>query len=202
MIQAGGFTGGIWRKQSGSFPGELSWDQDESSQAVVFLLRYYPIASPGMQAIIKSHAADWYNHWSAGRSAGFGIVQSLVVSWFGSSNALVLHAQGLIEMARVLGDQNALDFGLSEVDWVMGKNPFGSSFAWGLGRYSHIVPFLRPSENSIGAVLPGAMVDGNGGLTTAAMNDPSISWQVEEATIDGSSALAHVLATLNRLATR
>jgi hypothetical protein len=199
LIQQGTFRNGLWVKQSGTFPGQLGWEQDEGAQPVVFLLRFHALADDATRQRIASLSRLWRDHWMAKRGSAYGITDSMIVPWFGGNGQLTMLAQGLLMMGVVLGDEAAAEYGLRNFEWTVGTNPFGTSFVWGLGRESSVLPFLRPEASSMGAVMPGFVTANDGSLSIAPYSDPARSWMISEATIDSSSTLNHVLGLLNAL---
>lgn len=196
----GNFKGGIWSKESGSFPGQRGWVGDEGSNTIISLLRYYPVASPSIQGRIRTVSKSFLDYWQAQRDPAYGMADSLIVSWFGGNGALIMSAQAMLLMGQVLGDANATAYGSAEYDWVVGNNPFGASFIPGFGRKLGAKPFARSESDSVGAVLPG-MVEKDGTLSLVAPN-PSQTWAIGEATIDSTSSLAHTLVLLQNLVGR
>jgi hypothetical protein len=191
-ILEGTFRNGLWVKSDGSWPGQLGWDQDEGSQTLLALLRYYPIASAGVQARIRTLCDLWRAHWNI--EPAYSVQPALINNYFGGNGHLLLMARAMLLMGETLSDGTITASGAREYDWLVGSNPFCRSFVQGLGGEMGAVPFNQPPELMLGAVLPGVL-DMDGNLTVKAKDHP---WAVGEATIDTSSALPHVLMLLDR----
>jgi hypothetical protein len=191
-ILEGTFRNGLWVKSDGSWPGQLEWDQDEGSQTLLALLRYYPIASASVQARIKTLCGLWRAHWEI--EPAYGVQPTLINNYFGCNGHLLLMARAMLLMGQTLSDATITASGAREFDWLVGSNPFCRSFVQGLGGEMGAVPFNQPPQLMLGAVLPGVL-DMNGNLTAKSKEH---AWAIGEATLDTSSALPHVLLLLDR----
>ncbi len=197
LVLAGTITPwGMWNKISGRFPGQHDFYEVEDSQAVVPLLRYYPMAPADVRAHITIQAHAWLHFLQAQQDPTWGINQAHLHASFGGNGALTLDTAGLLLMYQTLGTQVARDYAQNNMDWVWGRNPFGMSFVPGLGREIGVPPFLRPLANSYGAVLPGIKTTIDGGRLQISTDFAKDAWEVGEATIDASSTLLWVLAML------
>jgi hypothetical protein len=191
-VLEGTFRNGLWIKSDGSWPGQLEWDQDEGSQTLVALLRYYPIASAEIQARIKILSGLWRTHWEL--EPAFGVQPALITSYFGCNGHLLLMSRAMLLMGQTLSDATITASGSREFDWLVGSNPFCRCFVQGFGSEMGAVPFNQPADLMLGAVLPGVLdVDGN--LTVMSKGQ---TWAIGEATLDTSSVLPHVLLLLDR----
>jgi glycosyl hydrolase family 9/cellulase-like Ig domain-containing protein len=195
-ILEGTFRNGLWVKSDGGWPGQLEWDQDEGSQTVMALLRYYPIASVGIQARIKILFHLWRTHWDI--EPAYGVQPVLINNYYGCNGHFLLMARAMLLMGETLSDGTITASGAREYDWLVGSNPFCRSFVEGLGGEMGGVAFNQPPNLMLGAVLP-AVLDVDGNLTVESKGHP---WAVGEATLDTSSVLPHVLLLLDRAYTR
>ena len=85
---------------------------------------------------------------------------------WGSNSGLLNRAMMLIQGYRLSGDRRQLDAAQSALDFVMGRNPLGTSMVTGFGARSPLHPHHRPSEaDGVAAPVPGFVVGGpNAGL--------------------------------------
>ena len=90
-----------------------------------------------------------------GRALGAG-------SYYWGSNGLVARTVVNLQAAyRISGDAKYLDAATQQVDYLLGRNPFGRSFVTGLGYAPPVFPHHRPSTaDSVDEPWPGLLVGG------------------------------------------
>ncbi|MFZ5551258.1 MAG: glycoside hydrolase family 9 protein [Pseudomonadota bacterium] len=134
---------------------------------------------------------------------------------WGSTSGLLNQAMMLIQAYRFSGQRAYLDAAQSALDFVLGRNPLGTSMVTGFGARSPQHPHHRPSEaDGIAAPVPGFIVGGpNGGLndtkdctvpypSTApakAWLDHVCSYASNEVAINWNAPLVYVSAALQAL---
>jgi endoglucanase len=89
-----------------------------------------------------------------------GMAKAADFNW-GSNSGLLNQAMMLIQGYRLSGDRRQLDAAQSALDFVMGRNPLGTSMVTGFGTRSPQHPHHRPSEaDGIAEPVPGFLVGG------------------------------------------
>jgi endoglucanase len=143
-----------------------------------------------------------------------GMLQAADFNW-GSNSGLLNQAVMLIQGYRLSGDRRQLDAAQSALDYVMGRNPLGTSMVTGFGARSPQHPHHRPSEaDGVAAPVPGFLVGGaNAGLQDAkdctvpypsavpakAWLDHMCSYASNEVAINWNAPLVYVSAALQVL---
>jgi endoglucanase len=80
---------------------------------------------------------------------------------WGSNSVLLNQAMVLVHAYQVSHRRDYLDAAQSALDYVMGRNPLGTSFVTGIGAKSPMHPHHRPSEaDGVVAPVPGLLVGG------------------------------------------
>ncbi|WP_439389804.1 glycoside hydrolase family 9 protein [Ideonella sp. YS5] len=141
-------------------------------------------------------------------------MQTADFNW-GSNSGLLNQAVMLIQGYRLSGDRRQLDAAQSALDYVMGRNPLGTSMVTGFGIRSPQHPHHRPSEaDGVDAPVPGFIVGGpNAGLNDAkdcqvpypskvpakAWLDHMCSYASNEVAINWNAPLVYVSAALQAL---
>jgi endoglucanase len=141
-------------------------------------------------------------------------MQAADFNW-GSTSGLLNQAMMLIQSYRLSGKRQHLDAAQSALDFVLGRNPLGSSLVTGFGARSPQHPHHRPSEaDGVAAPVPGFIVGGpNGGLDDAkdcpapypskvpakAWLDHVCSYASNEVAINWNAPLVYVSAALQAL---
>jgi len=99
--------------------------------------------------------AYWYRYFMPPGSGG---------SWWVGVNAnLAAAGVGLVRAARILNDPSLRSVAQSQLDWILGCNPFSASTVVGIGR-NHPPQFVNGSEfYPPTPLLPGAVMNGLGG---------------------------------------
>jgi endoglucanase len=162
---------------------------------------------------IGSLAASLARVWSSSPYR-VGIDKAADFNW-GSNSGLLNQAMMLIQGYRLSGDRQQLDAAQSALDYVMGRNPLGTSMVTGFGTRSPQHPHHRPSEaDGIAAPVPGFVVGGpNAGLQDAkhcpvpypstvpakAWLDHVCSYASNEIAINWNAPLVYVSAALQVL---
>jgi endoglucanase len=134
---------------------------------------------------------------------------------WGSNSGLLNQAVMLVQGYRLSGDRRQLDAAQAALDYVMGRNPLGSSMVTGFGERSPQHPHHRPSEaDGIDAPVPGFIVGGpNPGRQDAkdcpvpypsavpakAWLDHVCSYASNEVAINWNAPLVYVSAALQAL---
>ena len=197
-IQAGTFVGAVWTGAAAPFAGQLAYPQDERAGALVAMLRFYPHADASCQAHIRAQASAWMSFWRSRRDEAFGVVTSMVVPWGGGNGQQMMLAEGMMMIAQVLGDADARRFGQEQLAWATGRNPFGTSFVYGVGQKVGAPLFGRAAEASLGALMPGIMTTAdNSQLTLDTVADYDL-WRIGEASLEPTATMVHVLTLLHQ----
>jgi endoglucanase len=80
---------------------------------------------------------------------------------WGSNSVATNEGILLIQAYKLSGDRKYLDYALSNLDYVLGRNATGYSFVTGCGHKTPMFPHHRPSEaDSIADPIPGLIVGG------------------------------------------
>lgn len=83
--------------------------------------------------------------------------------WFGrrgNYGVLLSQTKALTAAARLLGDREAMDLALRQLEWVVGRNPFSQSTMWGEG-YDFAQQYSVSSGDIVGSLPVGMMTRGN-----------------------------------------
>ena len=104
----------------------------------IHLSRYHPVADAAVQADIEVQLNNLVTYYvdNAGHQTPWNIPEGLgaVRVWQGKFRAQAAYAHAMIEVARVLGTQKALDAALASWDAIAGNNPYASNcFVGGRG---------------------------------------------------------------------
>jgi len=141
-------------------------------------------------------------------------VGSANLNW-GSNSGQLNEAMVLLQAYRLIGDRHHLDAAQAALDYVLGRNPLGTSMVTGFGSRSPMHPHHRPSEaDGVVAPVPGFLVGGpNSGRQDAAhcpvpypSTVPAKSWldhvcsyASNEVAINWNAPLVYVSAALQVL---
>jgi len=144
---------------------------------------------------------------------GYGISMTTADFYWGSNHVAV--SQGILMLyAYYLTKKNEYLGGAEQqIDYILGRNPFGKSFVTGYGDYSPLHPHHRPSEaDGIAAPVPGFLVGGShmGGQDTSYcekyLDKPATSWldkfcssPTNEVAINWNAPLAYCVNALEAL---
>jgi hypothetical protein len=83
--------------------------------------------------------------------------------WVGINANIASAGVGLVRAARILGDPSLRAMAQSQLDWVLGRNPFCASTMVGVG-HNHPPQFVNGGEfKPATPLLPGAVMNGLGG---------------------------------------
>lgn len=141
---------------------------------------------------------------SVSSSTGYGVALTKF-NW--GSNMTVANAGIVLGLAyQLTGDSKYIDAANSQLDYLLGTNPLGTSFMTGYGTKSPAHPHHRPSM-SVGSAMPGMLVGGvNSALEDSAAKaycadavaakcyiDNSESYSTNEVTIYWNSPLTYLL---------
>jgi hypothetical protein len=72
----------------------------------------------------------------------------------GATNFHLSQAWALASAARLLEDQEAMNLAQEQLEWTLGRNPFGSSLMYGVG-YNYAPGFVYCTRNVVGALPVG-----------------------------------------------
>lgn len=152
-------------------------------------------------AAVKKQADDFV---SISNTVPYGVALTKY-NW--GSNMTVANAGIILSLAyNETGDAKYLDAANSQLDYLLGKNPLGTSFVTGFGTVSPENPHHRPSM-AVGSAMPGMLVGGvNQSLEDSAAKaycqdsaaakrwvDNSESYSTNEITIYWNSPLTYLL---------
>ncbi len=145
-----------------SIPG---W-QDVKSLGAISLLQYrqYLPAISADTTRLKNALIQMANRLAnTYSSSAYGVAMGTDTWNFTWGSNAVAGGQGmlLIQAYRITGNQRYLDAALSNLDYMLGRNPTGYSFLTGFGEKSPLAPHHRPSyADGIAAPVPGLIVGG------------------------------------------
>lgn len=150
---------------------------------------------------------------AAGRGGYRVSMKGTDVVW--GSNAVILNqAMMLLQAYRLNGKPAYLAAAQSDLDYVLGRNPFGVSFVTGFGARTPMHPHHRPSEgDALAAPVPGFVVGGPNPFQQDAAECPpypsrlpALSWidhacsyAGNEVAINWNAPLVYVTAALSSL---
>ncbi len=98
-----------------------------------------------------------------GMPVGGGYYLKAFPVWFGrrgNYGVLLSQTKALTAAARLLGDREAMDLALRQLEWVVGRNPFCQSTMWGEG-YDFAQQYSVSSGDIVGSLPVGMMTRGN-----------------------------------------
>ncbi|MBP1539775.1 MAG: glycoside hydrolase family 9 protein [Prevotella sp.] len=75
-------------------------------------------------------------------------------SFHGGNNCLLATSWALAEAATLVGDKAGLDLAKQQLEWIVGRNPFGQSMMYGVG-YDFSPMFVYCTHNIVGAIPVG-----------------------------------------------
>lgn len=75
-------------------------------------------------------------------------------NFHGSTNCHLASAWALAEASTLLNDQEGLDLVQQQLEWIVGRNPFGQSLMYGVG-YDFPTMFVYCTHNTVGALTVG-----------------------------------------------
>ena len=93
-----------------------------------------------------------YNLLPAGHDRTFPIWENHI--FHGATNIQLSAAWALAEAATLLNDAEAMQLVQQQLEWTLGRNPFGSSLMYGVG-YNYAPLFAYCSHNVVGALPTG-----------------------------------------------
>lgn len=142
------------------------------------------------------------------QSHGYGRALGSGSYYWGSAGVVARSAMNLFAAYRVSKDTKYLDAATLQVDYLLGRNPFGRSLVTGLGYAPPIYPHHRPSNaDRVNEPWPGLLIggpnkDSHDPMTQAnpdipvgrAWYDLASDYYVNEIAINWNAALAYVVA--------
>ncbi|GAB4020948.1 glycoside hydrolase family 9 protein [Spirosoma koreense] len=167
----------------------------------------------------KKHIVELANSLVAGTDQqAFGTVMGKTAKDFiwGSSSEAANQGVALIQAYRSTGDKKYLDYALTNLDYLFGRNAVGYSFLTGFGTKSTMNPHHRPSvADGIDAPVPGLLSGGTNanaarqdkcaGYTTTVADevylDQSCSYASNEIAINWNAPFVYLAIALEALQT-
>jgi endoglucanase len=174
----------------------VDWDWSELGNLAVFT--YVLSARTGRdQAVVDSlsrsvvSTADTIVQSANEHPYGRGVGNKY---YWGSNGVVVRTAMNLAVAHRLEAKDDYLDAIVSQLDHVLGRNPYGRSFVTGLGHLPPMNPHHRPSAaDGVIAPWPGQLVGGPEKVWSDWVDEQE-SYRTNEVAINWSAALAYALA--------
>ena len=169
-------------------------------QTIIALARLYQ--APDTTSEVKSHISNELRGWHRTCvknkiSTPYGIADvELLTPWLGLNGWALQLGMDLLVAGEALDDGDMIRTGRDHVHWVVGNNPFATSYVVGVGeRYPTEVWYNRPLTASIGAVLPGILDEGQDDIPDDEVANPSSDrWKVAEPVVWYTAAFLYDLA--------
>jgi hypothetical protein len=188
----------------GGFPGQfdpsMNFFETSMLQPAVALCRFREIADAPERATIDALLRRFVDQVSAGCANPYGIYERALDPTFGPDIYLAAIAHSMAWIAMATGDERAARIAKDHYAWNLGRNPWGSSFYFGIGGECAIEPYGRTPGESYGALLPGPLLQKSGKLSFE--HPPYEEWRVREAGIGAGNSTQFLLdAILTRMET-
>jgi len=138
------------------------------------------------------------------QTAGHPYGRGLSIYYWGSAAVVVRNAMNLWVASRLTADAAVqaryADATAAQLDYVLGRNPFGRSLVTGIGYHPPQFPHHRPSaaDNIRDNPWPGMLVSGpqTGGNSTAAWQDAQSIPDMNEVAINWTAPFVYAVAAL------
>jgi hypothetical protein len=182
----------------GQFDRAMNYFETCMLQPAVALCRYREVSDAPTRARIDRLLGEFVDQVAAQSRNPYGIFERGLTPDFGPNIYLACIAHQLAFIAVATGDQRAARMARDNYAWGLGRNPWGSSFYYGIGGKCVIEPYGRNPEESYGALLPGPLLQKDGSLS---FEHPQYNeWRIREAGIGlGNSAHFSLERALIRL---
>jgi hypothetical protein len=169
-------------------------------QTIVALARLYqaPDTTATAQDHISCELRKWYQYCVIPAiSTPYGIAdRELLRPWLGLNGWALQLGMDLLVAGEALHDEAMIRTGQEHIQWVVGNNPFATSYIVGVGgHYPTKVWYTRPLTTSIGAVLPGIFDEEPDGIPDDEVT--SDEWRLTEPVVWYTAAFLYDMAWLD-----
>ena len=172
-------------------------------QTIVALARLYQ--APDATSDVKNHISDELRGWyqtcvTPEISTPYGIADGeLLTPWLGLNGWALQLGMDLLVAGEALHDEDMIRTGQDHIQWVVGNNPFTTSYVVGVGEhYPTEVWYKRPLTASIGAVLPGIFDEEPDGIPDNEVTHPiTEGWKLAEPVVWYTAAFLYDMAWLD-----
>jgi hypothetical protein len=119
--------------------------------------------SDQLHADVWQQITNYYNDVTSQIDTPFGTYDGTLQSYFGENGTYAQMMLTYANLYRALGRSAILGNAHDQYGWLMGDNPFNSSFVIGAGSLNIQPAFNRPRSGSIGEIIPGILANATPG---------------------------------------
>jgi len=183
-----------WTKASGgSYPHQWM-----GANAAIGLARYArsPQAWGQFKQDILAQLTVCFNY-TARTTTPFGTGTTQFSPTWGECEAQIGPTDVFLNSYLAVGNPQMLTAAQDDWNWLLGANPFGSSFVIGFGAHNVIPPFYRPRPGSIGETPPGILLTSDS-TSLCTYNQICTTWGMCEGSLGGATGFTSLLMLMDR----
>lgn len=184
-----------WGWQSGVGSDYLGWfgmpDLTANSTILLTYAKYYPLADNTIKTKIKSQVSLLKSWLTSNTQKSYKFFEPLLYEGFGMCGSAMSGSAKIMQLAKVLNDNELMNIAIENINFIFGKNPIGKSFVSRVGTNIHKNSWATWADTIKGAVLPGIILTKNLPTDNSSLSGDlgALGWRVDEWSTNNTSGM-------------